>query len=154
MPRNAFFSSPFLIGFDRLEEALDRLGHGAGDAYPPYNIEDLGGGRLTIVLAVAGFDESDLDVAVEGDRLVVQGRKGEAEPPRQLLHRGIAQRGFQRTFLLADGIEVVGARLADGLLTVDLARPAAIESTRRVPITGGATESTNPPAKARVSRRV
>ncbi|MGH6720157.1 MAG: Hsp20 family protein [Alphaproteobacteria bacterium] len=135
MPRNAAFTSPYLIGFDRLEEALDRLARGATDGYPPYNIEDVGGDRLAITLAVAGFALDELDVVVEGDRLLVRGRRADNDDvPRQFLHRGIATRPFQRAFLLADGIDVIGARLADGLLTIDLARPETIETTRSIPI--------------------
>lgn len=138
MSHTTVFASPYLIGFDRLEESLDRLTRGAADGYPPYNIEDMGGDRLAVTLAVAGFAQDELEITVEGDRLLVLGRRAAgADAPGQFLHRGIATRAFQRAFLLADGIEVIGARLADGLLTIDLARPATIETSRSIPISAG-----------------
>lgn len=139
MTRVSAFSSPLLLGFDEIERALDRLSK-AGDGYPPYNIERLGRSAdktegLRITLAVAGFSDDDLEVTVEENELVVRGRQKD-EPARQYLHRGIAARQFQKTFVLAEGIEVVGADLKDGLLSIDLARPQAEKVARQIVING------------------
>ena len=137
MSRMTPFSSPLLLGFDAMEKTLERLAK-SGDSYPPYNIERLSGAdgkaeRLRITLAVAGFAESDLDVTTEENQLVVRGRQND-DTEREFLHRGIAARQFSRTFVLADGIEVSGASLADGLLHVELARPPAESRVRKVEI--------------------
>jgi HSP20 family molecular chaperone IbpA len=126
MSRVPLLSSPFLLGFDEIERALDRVSK-AADGYPPYNIERLpreGGNpeRLRITLAVAGFTREELDVTIEESQLVIRGRQQD-DKARQYLHRGIAARQFQRTFVLADGMEVLGADLKNGLLAIDLARP-------------------------------
>jgi HSP20 family molecular chaperone IbpA len=126
MSRVPSLSSPFLLGFDEIERLLDRVSKGA-DGYPPYNIERLPRDerhpeRLRITLAVAGFTREQLDVSVEESQLVIRGRQQD-EKSRQFLHRGIAARQFQRTFVLADGMEVLGADLKNGLLSIDLARP-------------------------------
>ena len=128
MSRVPSLSSPFLLGFDEIERALDRVAK-AADGYPPYNIERLTGesgkpDRLRITLAVAGFTRDQLDVTVEESQLVIRGRQQE-DKARQYLHRGIAARQFQRTFVLADGMEVLGADLKNGLLSIELARPEA-----------------------------
>src|SRR5262245_16265775 len=127
MSRLPSLSSPFLLGFDEIERALDRVSK-AADGYPPYNIEriardDKKPERLRITLAVAGFTRDQLDVTVEENELVIRGRQQEEEKPRNFLHRGIAARQFQRCFVLADGMEVLGADLKNGLLSIDLARP-------------------------------
>jgi HSP20 family molecular chaperone IbpA len=126
MSRVPSLSSPFLLGFDEIERVLDRVSK-AADGYPPYNIERVAREngqpeRLRITLAVAGFTREQLDVTVEESQLVIRGRQHE-EKARQYLHRGIAARQFQRTFVLADGMEVLGADLKNGLLSIDLARP-------------------------------
>jgi HSP20 family molecular chaperone IbpA len=126
MARIPSLSSPFLLGFDEIERALDRVAK-AADGYPPYNIERLARKdgrpeRLRITLAVAGFSRDELDVTIEESQLVIRGRQNDEET-RQYLHRGIASRQFQRTFVLADGMEVLGADLKNGLLSIDLARP-------------------------------
>ena len=126
MSRVPSLSSPFLLGFDEIERALDRVAK-ASDGYPPYNIERLprdedSPERLRITLAVAGFTRDQLDVTVEENQLVIRGKQQD-DKSRQYLHRGIAARQFQRTFVLADGMEVLGADLRNGLLSVDLARP-------------------------------
>ncbi|HEY7247761.1 MAG TPA: Hsp20 family protein [Xanthobacteraceae bacterium] len=126
MSRVPSLSSPFLLGFDEIERALDRVSK-ATDGYPPYNIEriardDRQPERLRITLAVAGFTRDQLDVTVEEKQLVIRGRQQD-DKPRQYLHRGIAARQFQRCFVLADGIEVLGADLKNGLLSIDLVRP-------------------------------
>jgi HSP20 family molecular chaperone IbpA len=140
MTRVTAFSSPLLLGFDEVERALDRLAKTAGDGYPPYNIERLPktaehGDIIRIVLAVAGFAREELDVVIEENELTVRGRQNEEEA-RTYLHRGIAARQFQRTFVLAEGIEVLGASLKDGLLSVDLAKPLAERVARRIEIDG------------------
>ena len=127
MARVPSLSSPFLLGFDEIERALDRVAK-AADGYPPYNIERMGREdgrpeRLRITLAVAGFAREELDVTIEESQLVIRGRQNDEQQTRQYLHRGIAARQFQRTFVLADGMEVLGADLKNGLLSIDLARP-------------------------------
>lgn len=140
MTRMSAFSSPLLLGFEEIERALDRLSRGSSDGYPPYNIERLAksGERaetLRITLAVAGFSEGELEVTVEENELVVTGRQKD-EPERQYLHRGIAARQFRKVFVLAEGIEVKGAALSDGLLSVDLVRPETERVARRIAING------------------
>lgn len=130
MSRLSLFNSPFLLGFDELERALDRSAKASSDGYPPYNIEQTGEDGLRITLAVAGFAKDVLSVTVEDRQLVIHGRQNE-ENDRVYLHRGIAARQFQRQFVLAEGIEVVGADIDNGLLHVDLIRPK-VESRRRV----------------------
>ncbi len=126
MSRVPSLSSPFLLGFDDIERLLDRVAKGA-DGYPPYNIERVARDgnnpeRLRITLALAGFTRDQLDVTVEENQLVIRGRQQD-DKTRHYLHRGIAARQFQRTFVLADGMEVLGADLKNGLLSVDLVRP-------------------------------
>jgi HSP20 family molecular chaperone IbpA len=138
MARNPAFSSPFLLGFEDIERLLDRVSKTA-DGYPPYNIERLApnGGtptRLIITLAVAGFDSNEIEVTLEENELTVSGRRQE-ETERDYLHRGIATRQFQRTFVLADGMEVKGADLKDGLLSIELARPEPQRTVQRISIT-------------------
>jgi HSP20 family molecular chaperone IbpA len=140
MTRVTTFSSPLLLGFDQVERALDRLAKTAGDGYPPYNIERLPktaehGDIIRIVLAVAGFAREELEIVIEENELTVRGRQAEEEA-RTYLHRGIAARQFQRTFVLAEGIEVLGASLKEGLLSIDLARPLAERTARRIEIDG------------------
>ncbi len=139
MSRPSPFSHPFLLGFDDVEQALDRLVKAGGDGYPPYNIERVGRTGTTpetirIMIAVAGFGSEQLDVMLEENQLVIRGRQAE-EKSRQFLHRGIAARQFQRVFVLADGMAVLGAELANGLLSIDLARPEPVRSIRRIEIT-------------------
>ncbi len=126
MSRVPSLSSPFLLGFEEIERVLDRVAKGA-DGYPPYNIARLARDgkdpdRLRITLAVAGFTRDQLDVSIEESQLVIRGRQQD-DKSRQYLHRGIAARQFQRTFVLAEGMEVLGADLKNGLLSIDLIRP-------------------------------
>jgi HSP20 family molecular chaperone IbpA len=137
MSRMTPFSNPLMLGFEAMEKTLERVAK-SGDGYPPYNIERLRGAdgtseRLRITLAVAGFAESDLDVSVEESQLCVRGRQQD-EGPREYLHRGIAARQFQRTFLMADGMRVVGADLKNGLLAIDLDRPEPERLVRKINI--------------------
>lgn len=121
--RLSLFDSPFLLGFDQIEQALDRAARGGAEGYPPYNIEQIGQDRLRITVAVAGFAMEDLSVQMEQNQLVLRGRKmKEEDEGRVFLHRGIATRQFQRSFILSDDIEVMGASLDNGLLSVDLRR--------------------------------
>src|SRR5881394_1787323 len=115
------FSSPLLLGFDQLERTLDRLAKNA-EGYPPYNIERIGQNGLRITLAMAGFATDDLAIELVESQLSVRGKQAD-DPTRVYLHRGSAARQFQRSFMLADGIEVAGARLDNGLLSIDLMRP-------------------------------
>ena len=137
MSRVPSLSSPFLLGFDEIERALDRVAN-AADGYPPYNIERITREngqpeRLRITLAVAGFTRDQLDVTVEESQLVIRGRQQD-DKARQYLHRGIAARQFQRTFVLADGMEVQKADLKNGLLCIDLARPEPARIVRSIQI--------------------
>lgn len=137
MSRMTPFSSPLMLGFDAMEKTLERIAK-SGDGYPPYNIERLNGDdgnleMLRITLAVAGFAESDLDVSVEANQLTVRGKQLDDED-RDYLHRGIAARQFQRTFVLADGMRVTGAELRNGLLAIDLDRPEAARMVRKINI--------------------
>ncbi len=134
MNRMTLFSSPFLLGFDRLERVLDRASKSAGDGYPPYNVEQTGDTSWEIVIAVAGFTAADLEVSLEDDLLIISGA-GQEEPDRVYMHRGIASRQFQRRFVLADGMKIDEARLAEGLLHIHLVRPAKKPRVERIPIT-------------------
>ncbi len=139
MPRSSLFNSPLLLGFDHFERALDRVQKSSGDGYPPYNVEYVGDNRLRITLAVAGFRPEDLQVQVEDTQLVIRGKQSEddEEDDRVFLHRGIAARQFQRSFVLAEGIEVKGAFLDSGLLHIDLERPEQERKVRTVRIETG-----------------
>ena len=137
MTRNLAFSSPFLLGFEEIERLLDRVSRNA-DGYPPYNIERIATdgdkpARLVITLAVAGFDPNEIEVTVEDNELTVSGRQADGAA-RDYLHRGIAARQFQRTFVLADGMEVTRAELKDGLLSIGLTRPEPQRTVKRIPI--------------------
>jgi HSP20 family molecular chaperone IbpA len=138
MTRLTSLTSPFLLGFDEFERALERVAKTASDGYPPYNIERLAPTgdepeRLRITLAVAGFTRDQLDVTLEEKQLVIRGRQMD-DKSRIYLHRGIAARQFQRSFLLVDGMEVLGADLSNGLLSVDLARPEPDRVVRKIAI--------------------
>lgn len=131
--RLTLFDSPLFLGFDHLEETLDRMRKSAGDGYPPYNIEQVSDTNLRITLAVAGFTMNDLDIEVEQTQLTIRGKQVD-DRERIFLHRGIAARQFQRSFVLADGIEVGEAELNNGLLHIDLFRVQPERSVRKVKI--------------------
>ena len=133
MARLSLFNSPLLLGFDHFERALDRVSKVSSDGYPPYNIEQIGENSLRITLAVAGFAMSDLKLTIEDNQLVVRGKQSDDEN-RVYLHRGIAARQFQRSFVLAEGIEVRGAWLDNGLLHIDLTRPQVEARVRTIEI--------------------
>ena len=138
MTRTLLFDSPFLLGFEHTRSLIERAAKAAAESYPPYNVEDLGDGALRITLAVAGFGPDQLEVTVEDRQLVVAGRRdgAAARPEDAYLHRGIAARGFIRSFVLADGMVVNGATLEHGLLHIDLARPEPEKRIVKVPIRG------------------
>lgn len=136
MARMSQFDSPFLLGFDQIERLLDRVSRSSGDGYPPYNIEKVSERELRITLAVAGFDADMLSIMVEDNQLVIRGKQPD-DSECEYLHRGIAARQFQRSFVLADGIEVSGAELDNGLLNVNLARREPEAVIRKIEITHG-----------------
>jgi HSP20 family molecular chaperone IbpA len=143
MSRPSLFGSPLFLGFDHLEQMLDRVQKTA-EGYPPYNIEQTGDTRLRITLAVAGFSMDDLQITQEDNQLVIRGRQKDDSEGRVFLHRGIAARQFQRAFVLAEGIEVEGAWLDSGLLHVDLRRPLPESRVKTIKIaarTNGAQRS-------------
>ena len=133
MSRLTLCNSPLRLGCDHFERALDRVSKAASDGYPPYNVEQTGENTLRITLAVAGFTMSDLAIQIEDNQLVVRGKQAD-EKERIFLHRGIAARQFQRSFVLAEGIEVAGAWLDSGLLNIDLVRPPIESRVRTIEI--------------------
>lgn len=136
--RLSLFDHPFFLGFDQFERDLDRLKKNA-EGYPPYNVEQIGENGLRITLAVAGFTMDDLDVEIENNQLVIRGKQQDDENEERLfLHRGIAARQFQRSFVLADGIEVRGAHLDNGLLHIDMERIVPESTARKISITAPA----------------
>lgn len=132
MSRLSLFNHPLLLGFDELERTLDRISK-QGDNYPPYNIEERGNGRLRITLAVAGFAPDDLDITLEENQLVVRGKQVE-NGERLYVHRGIAARQFQKAFVLAEGVEVDGASMENGLLHIDLLKRPIETQQRKIEI--------------------
>ena len=141
MNRSVIFDSPFLLGFEHTRNLIERAAKAAAESYPPYNVEDLGDGRLRISLAVAGFSPDQLQVTVEDRQLIVIGKRdggGTGKSEEAFLHRGIAARGFIRSFVLADGMVVDSATLEHGLLHIDVARPEPENRVHSIPIrTGG-----------------
>lgn len=131
MTKLTFAAHPFLLGFDQLEQLVERTARSGNEGYPPYNIERCGADAYRITLAVAGFREEDLAITLEDRALVIRGRQAEEGEERVFLHRGIAARQFQRSFVLAEGVEVAGAMMENGLLHVDLrrARPESVVQT-------------------------
>ena len=136
MNRMTAFNSPLLLGFDHFEQLLDRVAKSANDGYPPYNIERIAENGLRITLAVAGFAREDLQISAEENQLIVRGRQTDDEE-RVYIHRGIAARQFQRSFVLAEGIEISGASLDNGLLHIDLVRPQPEVVSRVIDIAVG-----------------
>ena len=134
MSRITGFNSPLLLGFEHLERMLDQASRASAEGYPPYNIEQIGDNGLRITLAVAGFSMDDLEVTIEDNQLIIRGKQGSDEDDRLYLHRGIAARQFQRSFVLAEGIDVVGADLDNGLLHVELERIVPEPEIRNIKI--------------------
>ncbi len=134
MTKLSFGAHPYLLGFEQLERLVERTAKSSGDGYPPFNIEATADNAYRITLAVAGFREADLAITVEDRQLVVRGRQPDDEGERVFLHRGIAGRAFQRSFVLADGVEVAGASMDHGLLHIDLRRavPETVVQTIRI----------------------
>jgi HSP20 family molecular chaperone IbpA len=134
MTKLSFGAHPYLLGFEQLERLVERTAKTSGDGYPPFNIEATADNAYRITLAVAGFREADLAITVEDRQLVVRGRQPDDEGERVFLHRGIAGRAFQRSFVLADGVEVAGASMDHGLLHIDLRRavPETVVQTIRI----------------------
>lgn len=131
-----FLNSPFLLGFEELERVLERTAKSTAETYPPYNVEKFGTDGLRLTFAVAGFAKDDIAITVEDRQLVIRGKRVEADA-KTFLHRGIATRQFLRSFVLADGIEVTAAALENGLLRIDLVRPATAPRVRVVDIKSG-----------------
>ena len=134
MSRMSVFNSPFLLGFEQFERTIDRISKLSTETYPPYNIEQLSSNLLRITIAVAGFEKADLEINLEGNQLQIKGFKKEENDERIFLHRGIATRQFQRNFVLAEGIEVEGASMENGLLSVDLSQPINTEESKKIEI--------------------
>jgi HSP20 family molecular chaperone IbpA len=137
MTKLALGSHPFLLGFEQLERLVERTAKTDSAGYPPYNIEQTSETGYRITLAVAGFAESDLAITLEDNQLVVRGRQSDDTEGRVFLHRGIAARQFQRSFVLADGVEVTGAAMENGLLHVDLRRAVPETVVRTIEIRKG-----------------
>lgn len=135
MTKLTFAAHPFLLGFEQLERLVERTAKTGNEGYPPFNIEQRGESAYRITLAVAGFNESDLAITLEDRQLVVRGRQAEADDGRVFLHRGIAARQFQRSFVLADGVEVAGATMESGLLHIDLRRSMPETCVQTIAIT-------------------
>lgn len=147
MTKTTFGTHPFLLGFDELERLVERTVRTGNDGYPPYNIEQTGEAGFRITLAVAGFAESDLSITLEDRQLVIRGRSREdAEHEPTYLHRGIAARQFQRSFVLADGVEVEGANLENGLLHVALQRSAPENVVKTIAINSGTSPGPDTPS--------
>ena len=134
--RLTLFDSPLFLGFDEIEKTFDRLRKSGAEGYPPYNIEQIGEDGLRITLAVAGFTMDDLDVEVENSQLTIRGKQAD-DDAKIYLHRGIAARQFQRSFVLAEGIEIQGASLDNGLLHIDLKRVIPESTARKIEIHNG-----------------
>ncbi|MXU64224.1 Hsp20 family protein [Oceanomicrobium pacificus] len=134
MTKVSFASHPFLLGFEQLDRLVERTAKTGADAYPPYNIEQTDQNAYRITLAVAGFSEDDLSITVEDSQLVIRGQQKDTGEGRVFLHRGIAARQFQRSFVLADGVDVTGARMENGLLHVDLTRQAPSSVVQKIEI--------------------
>ena len=134
MSRLPVFDSQLLLGFDHFERVIDRVAKSSAEGYPPYNIEQINKEALRITVAVAGFSMNDLEVTTEDNQLVIRGRNAAEDKERIYLHKGIAARQFQRSFVLAEGIEVVTARLQDGLLHIDMLRPVPEPEVRKIKI--------------------
>lgn len=137
MTKATFAAHPYLLGFEQLERLMERTAKSGNDGYPPYNIESRGEGVYRITLAVAGFSEADLSITLENAQLMVRGKQADEDDGRVFLHRGIAARQFQRSFVLAEGVEVAGASMENGLLHIDLRRKAPESVIRTIKIEKG-----------------
>ena len=151
MTRISLFNSPLLLGFEQFEQALDRIAKTASDGYPPYNVEQVDQHRIRITLAVAGFASEDMEVQIQDSQLIIRGKQKD-DADRIYLHRGIAARQFQRSFVLAEGIEVAGASLDNGLLHIDLARPVSEPEVRTIRIDSRNAGASAPAIEGRSER--
>ncbi len=135
----SIFSSPFMLGFDEIERTLDKIARSGTDSYPPYNIEQFDEDKFRIVIAVAGFTMDDLSVQIEQNQLVIRGKreKQKGDDETIYIHRGIATRQFHRSFVLADDIEVAGAELENGLLSIYLKRLLPDITIQKIEIKNG-----------------
>ena len=143
----SIFNSPLLLGFENFERVLDRASKSSAEGYPRYNIEQIGDNSLRITLAVAGFSLSDLSVTIEDNELVIRGGKKEEEVEKVFIHRGIASRQFQRSFVLAEEIDINSATLDNGLLNIDLERILPEPDIRTIKIKDGKEKKNNEKAK-------
>jgi HSP20 family molecular chaperone IbpA len=139
MTKLTFAAHPYLLGFEQLERLVERTAKSAGDGYPPFNIEAVSDHEYRITLAVAGFRDGDLAITLEDRQLVIRGRQAEEQNEPLFLHRGIASRAFQRSFVLADGVEVAGASMDHGLLHIDLRRSVPETVVQTIPISTGSS---------------
>lgn len=139
MTRMSLFNSPLMLGFEQFEQAIDRISKTSSDGYPPYNVEKISENRLRLTLAVAGFTSDDMQVQIENNQLVIHGKQND-EKGRVYLHRGIAARQFHRSFVLADGVEVSGASLDNGLLHIDLEWPLIEPEVKTIAIRNGSDQ--------------
>lgn len=137
MTKATFASHPYLLGFEQLDRLMERSAKSGNEGYPPFNIEQSGEAAYRITLAVAGFADNDLDITLEDAQLVIRGRQKEDVEGRVFLHRGIAARQFQKSFVLADGVEITGANLENGLLHIDLKRQMPETIVKTIKITKG-----------------
>ncbi len=135
MTKTALGATPFLLGFEQLERMIEQAAKSGTEGYPPFNIEQVSERAYRITLAVAGFAEDDLSITIEDRKLVVRGRHSDRDEDRVYLHRGIAGRQFMKSFVLADGVDVTGARTENGLLHIDLERAVAETVVQTIEIT-------------------
>lgn len=134
MTKLTLSTHPYLLGFDQLERLVERTAKSGQDGYPPYNIEQTSENSYRITLAVAGFAEGDIEVTVEDNQLVIRGRQGDDVDNSVFIHRGIASRQFQKSFVMADGVEVGAATMENGLLHIDLSRTVPDAVVQRIEI--------------------
>lgn len=153
--RLSLFDSPLFLGFDQFERTIDRVRKSTQEGYPPYNIEQIGSDGLRITLAVAGFTMDDLDVEIEHNQLTIRGhqRDDADESDRIFLHRGIAARQFLRSFILADGIEIAGATLNNGLLHIDMKRILPESTARKIRIQTGLGKENTMPVNKQITQK-
>jgi len=137
MTKMSFGAHPFLLGFEQLDRLVERTVKTGNEGYPPYNIEQTSDESYRITLAVAGFRDEDLNITLEDRQLAIRGRQQDDADGRIYLHRGIAARQFQRTFVLADGVEIIGASMENGLLFVDLKKSQPVTIVQTIKITKG-----------------
>ena len=147
MTKVTFASHPYLLGFEQLDRLVERSAKSGAEGYPPCNIEQTSADSYRITLAVAGFAEEDLAVTLEANQLVIRGRQVDDSAERVWLHRGIASRAFQRSFVLADGVEVAGAHTEHGLLHIDLRRVVPDTVVQTIPIRSGRADAPPAPVK-------